>query len=110
MGLLEDCVLVAALATPFPPEMKREHIIRDIHGLETEIAVLEDQYGLRSADFYHCYRAGELEQTRDFIRWAGYHEAKLEREAQYRDLAYAHLRELRWQSGLGALALAPAER
>ncbi|HEV7406047.1 MAG TPA: hypothetical protein VGO11_24085 [Chthoniobacteraceae bacterium] len=88
--------------------MTREEIIRDIHGLETELAALEDQYGLLSADFYHCFRAGELEQSRDFVRWVGYYEAKLEREAQYRDLAYAHLRELRRQSGLGALALTPA--
>lgn len=87
--------------------MKREDIIRDIHGLEAELAGLENQYGLLSSDFYHCFRAGELEQSRDFIQWAGYYEAKLEREAQYRDLAYAHLRELRRQSGLGSLALSP---
>jgi hypothetical protein len=59
--------------------MKREDIIRDIHGLEVELAALEEQYGLLSADFYHFYRAGELEQTRDFIRWAGFYEAKQER-------------------------------
>ena len=59
--------------------MKREDIIRDIHGLESELAALEDQYGLLSSDFYHCYRAGELEQTLDFIRWAGYYEAKFSR-------------------------------
>ena len=47
--------------------MKREEIIRDIHGLDAELAALEEQYGLLSTDFYHCYRAGELEQTRDFI-------------------------------------------
>lgn len=88
--------------------MTREEIIRDIHGLETELVTLEEQYGLLSADFYHCYRAGELEQTKDFIRWAGYHEAKLEREGRYRQLVYEHLRELRRRSGLGALSLAPA--
>jgi hypothetical protein len=85
--------------------MKREDIIRDIHGLEAEMAALEEQYGLLSADFYHCYRAGELEQTRDFIRWAGFYEAKQEREASYRQIAYEHLRELRRRSGLGALVL-----
>jgi hypothetical protein len=88
--------------------MKREEIIRDIHGLETELAALEEQYGLLSADFYHFYRAGELEQTRDFIRWASYYEAKQERETAYRQLVYEHLRELRRRSGLGALALVPA--
>jgi len=48
--------------------MKREDIIRDIHGLDAELAALEEQYGLLSADFYHCYRAREMEQSRDFIR------------------------------------------
>jgi hypothetical protein len=87
--------------------MKREDIIRDIHALDAELARLEDQYGLLSADFYHCYRAGELEQTSDFIRWAGFYEAKLDREASYRKLIYEHLRELRRKSGLGALGLSP---
>jgi len=87
--------------------MTREEIIRDIHGLEAELAALEDQYGLLSADFYHCFRAGELEQTKDFIRWAGCYEAKLDRENRYRQLAYEHLRQLRQRSGLGALSLAP---
>lgn len=88
--------------------MKREDVIRDIHGLEVELSALEEQYGLLSADFYHCYRAGELEQTRDFIRWAGFYEAKQEREASYRQLVYEHLKELRRRSGLGALVLDPA--
>ena len=89
--------------------MKREDIIRDIHGLDTELAALEEQYGLLSADFYHCLQAGELEQTRDFIRWAGCYEAKLDRESRYRQMAFEHLRALRRRSGLGALALEPAD-
>jgi hypothetical protein len=88
--------------------VKREDIIRDIHGLDAELAALEEQYGLLSADFYHFYRAGELEQTRDFIRWAGFYEAKQDRESSYRKLVYEHLRELRRRAGLGALALGPA--
>ncbi len=35
---------------------------------EFAASALEEQYGLLSADFYLFYRAGELEQTRDFIR------------------------------------------
>jgi hypothetical protein len=87
--------------------MKLEEIIRDIHGLDSELAALEEQYGLLSSDFYHCYRAGELEQTRDFIRWVGFYEAKQERETSYRQLVYEHLRELRRRSGLGALVIEP---
>jgi len=69
---------------------------------------LEEQYGLLSDDFYHFYRGGELERTRDFIRWAGFYEAKQDRETSYRRLIYEHLRELRRRSGLGALVLDPA--
>ena len=87
--------------------MKRADIIRDIHGLDAELAALEEQYGLLSADFYHCFQAGELEQTRDFIRWVGFYETKLEREASCRRLVYEHLRELHRRSGQGALTLEP---
>lgn len=85
--------------------MKRAEFIRDIHGLDVKLAALETQYGLLSADFYHFYQAGKLEQTRDFIRWAGYYEARLEREKAYRQLLYEYFRELRQRSGLGALTL-----
>jgi hypothetical protein len=100
--------LVVEHAMKYCKAMKREDIIRDIHGLDTEMAALEEQYGILSADFYHFYRAGELEQTRDFIRWAGFYEAKQERETSYRQLIYEHLRELRRRSGLGAFVLDPA--
>ena len=52
-------------------------------GWDAEMAALEEEYGLLSADFYHCYRAGELEQTRDFIRWAGLYEAEQERDVKH---------------------------
>ena len=87
--------------------MTLHEIIRDIHGLDAELAQLERRYGLLSADFYHLYKAGELEQHRHFIQWVGYYEAKLEREARYREMMYAHLRKLREKTGLGALQLIP---
>jgi len=87
--------------------MTLNEIIQDIHGLDAELAQLEKRYGLLSADFYHLYKAGELEQSRDFIQWVGYYEAKLEREARYREMMYTHLRELREKAGLGALHLVP---
>ena len=59
--LAEVWGLVAQTALEQAGAMKREDIIRDIHGLESELAALEDRYGLLSSDFYHCYRAGELE-------------------------------------------------
>jgi len=85
--------------------MTLNEIIQDIHGLDRELEQLERRYGLLSADFYHLYKAGEIEQSRDFIQWVGYYEAKLEREARYRELMYDYLRELRQRAGLGALYL-----
>ena len=87
--------------------MTLSEIIQDIHGLDAELAHLEKRYGLLSADFYHLYKAGELEQSRDFIQWVGYYEAKLDRETRYREMMYAYLRELREQAGLHALSLVP---
>ena len=89
--------------------MTLHEIIQDIHGLDTELAQLEKRYSLLSADFYHLYKAGELEQTRDFIQWVGYYEAKLTRESQYREMMYHYLRELRQQAGLDTLHLVPAD-
>jgi uncharacterized HAD superfamily protein len=85
--------------------MTLNEIIQDIHGLDKELAQLEDRYGLLSPDFYHLYKAGEVEQSRDFIQWIGYYEAKLERESRYRDMMYSYLRDLRQRSGLGAISL-----
>jgi hypothetical protein len=36
--------------------------------LDAELAQLERRYSLLSADFYHLYKAGELEQDRHFIQ------------------------------------------
>ena len=87
--------------------MTLQQIIHDIHGLNNELAQLETQFGLLSADFYHLYKAGELEQSRSFIEWIGYYEAKVEREVQYRELMYDYSRKLRQQEGIGALRLSP---
>jgi len=87
--------------------MTLSEIIQDIHGLEAELAQLGKRYGLLSADFYHLYKADELEQSRDFIQWVGYYEAKLEREARYRQMMYAYLRDLRQRVGVEALRLVP---
>ena len=81
--------------------------IQDIHGLNAELTRLEQRHNLLSDDFYRLYRAGELEQDRDFIKWVGFYEAKLEREARYRELMFRRLRDLRQSAGLEALRLIP---
>lgn len=87
--------------------MTLQQIIQDIHGLNQELFYLESQFGLLSADFYHLYKAGELEQSRSFIQWIGYYEARLEREAKYREVMYDYLRKLRQEEGIGLLRLTP---
>ncbi len=86
--------------------MTLAQVIQDIHALDAELQRLETRYGLLSPDFYHLYKAGEVEQSRDFIQWVGYYEAKLQRESQYRDLMYEYLRGLRQRAGSAALTLA----
>jgi hypothetical protein len=63
--------------------MTLEEILQDIHGLDTRLRELEQQYGLLSEDFYTLYRLGELEQSRDSIRWVGYYELRQERQHTY---------------------------
>ena len=72
--------------------MTLDEVIQDIQGLDGELAPLERRYALLSVNFYHLYQAGELEQSRDFIQWVGYYEAKLAWEARYREMMYDHLR------------------
>ena len=87
--------------------MALNEIIQDIHGLDGQLTQLEKRYGFLSVDFYHLYKAGELEQSRDFIEWVGYYEAKLEREVSYREMMYDYLRKLRRRAGMGAIHLTP---
>lgn len=63
----------------------------------------ERAYRLSSADFYHLYRQGLLddgERLEDFTMWAAYHEIALEREralqqlAQQTDFASSNLESL----------------
>lgn len=63
--------------------MTLEEILQDIHGLDARLQELEQQYGLLSEDLYTLYRLGELEQSRDLIRWVGYYELRQERRRAY---------------------------
>jgi hypothetical protein len=64
--------------------MLLQEILQDIHGLDAQLQVLERQYGLLSEDFYMLYRLGEIEQSRDVMRWIGYYELRQERQQTYR--------------------------
>ena len=63
--------------------MTLEEILKDMHGLNARLQVLEQRYGLLSEDMYMLYRLGELEQSQDLIRWVGYYELRQERRHAY---------------------------
>ena len=63
--------------------MTLDEILQDIHGLDERLREFEQQYGMLSEDLYTLYRLGELEQSRDLIRWVGYYELRQERQRVY---------------------------
>ena len=87
--------------------MELEEILRDIHGLDTRLRELEQQYGLLSEDLYALYRLGELEQSRDLIRWVGYYELRQERQRTYTAALRERLLALRRASAGGPISLRP---
>ncbi len=79
-------------------KMTLEDILQDIHGLDARLRELEQEYGLLSEDFYTLYRLGELEQSRDLIRWVGYYELRQERQRAYAEALRERLLALRQAS------------
>ena len=75
--------------------MTLEEILADIHGLNRKLAELEEEYGLLSDDVYALYRLGELEQSRDLLRWIGYYELRQERQQMYMAALRERLLQLR---------------
>jgi len=71
--------------------MTLEEILQSIHALEGQLRKFEEQYRLRSEDFYRLVQEGRLEQSADFIEWLGLYEIKCKREQQYRRLTDALL-------------------
>ena len=64
--------------------MTLEEILQSIHALEGQLRKFEEQYRLRSEDFYRLVQEGRLEQSADFLEWLGLYEIKCKREQQYR--------------------------
>ncbi len=81
--------------------------LQDIYGLDDRLRVLERQYGLLSEDLYTLYRLGELEQTKDLIRWVGYYEMRQDRQKQYAVALRERLLTLRQQNASRPLVLNP---
>ena len=86
-------------------------VITDIHVLNEQMQEYEKKYGVLSKDFYALYINGELrdeevEEIKDFSRWAGLYEIRLHREEVYEEMIRDLLRSLRVSSPAGKLDLA----
>ncbi|MCB0079565.1 MAG: hypothetical protein KDE47_01475 [Caldilineaceae bacterium] len=76
--------------------MTLQDLLSDIHGLDERLRELEQKYGMLTDDMYMLYRLGELEQSKDLIRWVGYHELRQERKKAYTNALrerWVHLRQ-----------------
>ncbi|MBX7236367.1 MAG: hypothetical protein K1X65_18425 [Caldilineales bacterium] len=87
--------------------MTLEEILQDIHGLDARLRELESQYGVLSADIHALYRLGELEQSRDLIRWMGYYDLRQDRLRAYETALRERLLILRRQTMGSPLPLRP---
>jgi len=87
--------------------MTLEEVLQDIHGLDKRLQKLEQQYGMLSEDLYALYRLGELEQSRDLVRWVGYYELRQERERAYAAALRERLLALRSASAGHPIPLRP---
>ncbi len=87
--------------------MTLEEILQDIHGLDVRLRELDQQYGLLSEDFYALYRLGELEQSQDLIRWAGYYELRQDRLRAYTIVLRERLLTLRRSADDNMIPLRP---
>lgn len=88
-------------------KMTLKEIVQDIHGLDAKLQDLEKRYGLLSADFYTLYRLGEIEQSRDVIRWIGYYELRQERQQSYQIALRERLLTLRQAHPQSLIPLQP---
>ena len=87
--------------------MTLQEILQDIYGLDARLRELEQQYGLLSEDLYTLYKLGEVEQSRDLIRWVGYYELRQERQRTYSVALRERLLVLRKTSDGGPIPLRP---
>lgn len=87
--------------------MTLDEILQDIHGLDERLWALEQEYGLLSEDLYTLYRLGEVEQSRDLIRWVGYYELRQERQRAYAVALRERLLEVRRSEAGAPIALRP---
>lgn len=81
-------------------EVTITEVLDDLRNADETIRRFERRYWLSSADFYHLYQKGVLddgEHTEDFAMWAGFYQIKLDREDALQKLSQERLRHLKAQ-------------
>lgn len=87
-------------------------IVDDLRAADEITRRFERRYWLSSADFYKLYSQGALddgEHPEDFALWAAYHEIKLDREQDLRQLSEERLQALQAQLRSGEVDIQPPE-
>ncbi len=87
--------------------MTLDEVLQDIHGLDERLREFEQRYGMLSEDLYTLYRLGELEQSRDLIRWVGYYELRQERQRVYEEILRERLLKIRRSKAGAPISLRP---
>jgi hypothetical protein len=59
-------------------EYHKRNIQREISQMQVDLNVYEDKYQLSSDSFYDKFERGEVEDSKDFILWAGLYEMQLD--------------------------------
>lgn len=80
-----------------------QELLSSIAAITEELMRFERKYGIASEHFYALYQQGklddgEVEITMDFVEWAGWYEALLERRSEFERISRHHLAELEARS------------
>ena len=59
-------------------EYYRQKNTRELDRMAHELKTFEDKYEISSESFHHSYNKGKLDDSKDFITWAGLYEMHLE--------------------------------
>ena len=73
--------------------MNLKELIQDLYQLDLELHRFEQQFGVKSPEFYRAFQAGELDEfdaldeyRLEFIEWAALYQTRLSLENKYQQL------------------------
>ncbi len=68
-------------------EYHKKNMQREIAQLQVDLDAYADKYSMSSDSFYDKFEQGELEDSKDFMLWAGIYEMQLESKKKLRELS-----------------------